>query len=87
MTYNLCLSIDPGIHNTGWAIIARNAVGKFHHLESGVSKAKSTLPLGQRLAIHYQCLSMCLEVYPIDLIAIESPFSIKILYRITQQPV
>ena len=44
----LCLGLDPGIGNTGWALVRRTATG-YQLTDSGVITTASTTPLGKTL--------------------------------------
>ena len=44
----IVIGVDPGIANTGWAVIQGSGVA-IRRLDSGVIKSKSTTPTGRRL--------------------------------------
>ena len=69
----LCLGLDPGIGNTGWALVRRTATG-YQLTDSGVITTASTTPLGKRLDQHFVKLHEILKAYTPDLVSIESVF-------------
>ena len=69
----LCLGLDPGIENTGWAAVQRTATG-FRYVDSGVITTVLKTSLGNRLAQHFVRLQEILKTYTPDMVAIESVF-------------
>ena len=51
----LCLGIDPGIGNTGWAAVRRTATG-YRLRDSGVICTVPHAPLGYCLNHHYEAV-------------------------------
>lgn len=69
-----CLGIDPGISNTGWAIVGRTARGKFSVLDAGVITTPKTEPEAKRLCkIYDQVFDMLVDESP-NLLAVEKVF-------------
>lgn len=71
----LALGIDPGIANTGYAIVSRTS-RKFRVIESGCIKTKAADPTPQRLNEIFKAVSEVVyrHITDIDIIAIESVF-------------
>ena len=69
----LCLGLDPGIGNTGWASVRRTATG-YRLTDSGIITTAATTPLGKRLDQHFVRLHNLLKTYTPDLVSIESVF-------------
>ena len=69
-----CFGIDPGISNTGWAVVAKSKQGKYTLIESGVSKTSAKRSDGARLAAHEACLYGILAKHSPDFMAIESVY-------------
>ena len=69
----LCLGIDPGIGNTGWALVRRTATG-YRLTDSGVITTLPRLSLGKRLDQHFTRLHEILKTYTPDLVAIEAVY-------------
>ena len=69
----LCLGLDPGIGNTGWALVRRTATG-YRLIDSGVITTLPRLSLGKRLDQHFTRLHEILKTYTPDLVAIEAVY-------------
>ena len=69
----LCLGLDPGIGNTGWALVRRTATG-YRLTDSGVISTCPSASLGKRLDQHYTRLHEILKTYTPDIVSIESVF-------------
>lgn len=71
----IALGIDPGIANTGYAIVVRTAA-KFKVIESGCIKTNAADPTPQRLNTIFKAVSKVVyrHITGIDIIAIESVF-------------
>lgn len=69
-----CLGIDPGIGNTGWAVVAKSKQGKYTLIESGVSQTSAKFSTGARLAAHEACFYGVLDKHLIDFISIEAVY-------------
>lgn len=71
----IALGIDPGIANTGYAIVVRTAA-KFKVIESGCIQTKAADPTPQRLNEIFKAVSEVVyrHITGIDIIAIESVF-------------
>lgn len=72
----IALGIDPGIANTGYAIVVRTAAPQFRVLESGCIKTKAADPTPHRLNTIFKAISEVVyrHITGIDIIAIESVF-------------
>ena len=71
----IALGIDPGIANTGYAIVVRTAT-KFKVIESGCIKTKASDPTPHRLNTIFKAVSEVVyrHITDIDIIAIECVF-------------
>ena len=69
----LSLGIDPGIGNTGWALVRRTATG-YRLTDSGIITTPANTPLGKRLDQHYSRLYEVMKTYTPDLMAIEAVY-------------
>ena len=70
---NLALGIDPGIGNTGYAIVER-LPSRYRLPRSGVIHAPTHAVLGERLDMHYKVVRELLTEYSPDLVCIESVY-------------
>ena len=69
-----CLGIDPGISNTGWAIVNRNGRGKFSVLDAGIIRTSSTDSEASRaLGIYREISELLMSNFP-NLLAVEKVF-------------
>jgi len=75
------LGIDPGLAQTGWAILKKNSnqstssnSGSIELIKCGCIKTSSDLDLPQRLNILYSGLRNIIKKYKPELIAIEKQF-------------
>ena len=57
------LGIDPGLANTGWAVVGRNRSGQFVLIDSGCIVTSPREKEGARLLSIYQQLSQLLHVH------------------------
>ena len=73
-TSHRCLGIDPGIGNTGWAVIAKSKQGKYTLIDSGVSKTSAKRSDGARLAAHEACLYGIVDKHSPDFLSIEAVY-------------
>ena len=71
----LSMGLDPGIANTGYAIVSRTT-GKFHVIESGCIQTKASDPIPQRLNLIWKTISEVVYRHQLDLeiISIENVF-------------
>jgi crossover junction endodeoxyribonuclease RuvC len=58
------LGVDPGLQNTGWAVLSKNA-NTYKFFESGTIKTKADEPLQLRLRQINSELSKVIEKYDI----------------------
>lgn len=65
-----CLGIDPGIANTGWAVVVRSR-GKYRLLSDGLIKTDVSESTGTRLLKIYQSLSEIVATQTPDVIVVE----------------
>ena len=70
---NTVLGIDPGIGNTGWAIVKHTA-GKYQYVDSGVILTRAHAPIGKRLDTHYTLIRQLMTEHSPDLVSIEAIF-------------
>lgn len=68
-----CLGIDPGIANTGWAVVVKTARG-YRLLADGLIKTDASLSTGDRLLTIYKAISEVVGTQLPDTIAIERCF-------------
>ena len=73
-TSHRCLGIDPGIGNTGWAVVAKSKNGKYSLIDRGVSQTSAKLSTGERLAAHEACFYGVIAKHSPDFIAIEAVY-------------
>ena len=67
------LGIDPGIGNTGWAIVKHEA-NRYEHIDSGVILTHAHVPIGKRLSTHYTMIRQLITEHSPDLVSIESVY-------------
>jgi len=72
--HKLCLGIDPGIANTGLAIVSRDLVGKFQVVDYGCIKTASSNGEGSRYTVIYSEISKLLIANTPNIVAIERVF-------------
>lgn len=68
-----CLGLDPGIGNTGWAVVRYTPNG-YRLTDSGVITTVLKTSLGNRLDQHFSKLNEILKTYAPDMVSIESVF-------------
>ena len=68
----IILGVDPGINNTGWAVIRKSQ--KLEYIASGVIKTKAAESLGKRLAYICVELAQLLGEYMPQMAALEETF-------------
>tara|TARA_A100001015_G_C14833384_1_gene649479 strand:- start:378 stop:872 length:495 start_codon:yes stop_codon:yes gene_type:complete len=73
MISQLILGIDPGLAETGYAIIEKLG-SKERCLEHGTIKTKANTPIAERLLIIHQALLELYKTYTLDACAIEQLF-------------
>ncbi len=72
----MILGIDPGLENTGWAIIdSRSSIVKL--VDCGVIKTKKMDGMAKRLGQIYEQLEKIINKYPIKRLAVEEIFFAK----------
>lgn len=69
-----CLGIDPGLANTGWAVISRKKSGGFQHLASGVIRTESSACEAVRYATIYNAVNALIGEHTPDVLSIESVY-------------
>ena len=69
-----CLGIDPGLSNTGWAVVSRKRHGAFEMIDCGciITHKKDTEP--QRVLQIYNDIREVLTTHQPDLLAVERVF-------------
>ena len=70
---SIVLGIDPGISNTGWAVV-KHAAGKYRYVDSCVILTHAHAPIGKRLDMHYTRIRELLTEHSPDMVSIESVF-------------
>lgn len=73
----IILGIDPGIADTGFGVILKDAQGKIKCLDYGSVKTAAKTPLTDRLEILSQALGNIIKKYEPDLISVEELFFCK----------
>lgn len=68
-----CLGIDPGIANTGWALVEKTTQG-YNLSDSGVITTVLRTSLGDRLSQHFVKLHEILEIYQPAMVSIEAVY-------------
>ena len=69
----LSLGLDPGIGNTGWALVRRTATG-YRLIDSGMITTCPSKSLGKRLDQHFTRLHEILKTDTPDLVTIEAVY-------------
>ena len=70
-----CLGIDPGLANTGWAVVGfRQKSGGFQHLASGVIRTESSACDAVRYATIYNAVNALIAEHTPDVLSIESVY-------------
>jgi crossover junction endodeoxyribonuclease RuvC len=70
----IILGVDPGIADTGWGLIEKDARGRVFHLAHGSLKTPKTSNLPDRLASLYTQLNEVVDKYQPQAAAIEELF-------------
>ncbi len=70
----IILGIDPGIADTGWGLIEKDARGRVSHIAHGSIKTPKTSSLPERLVSLYTQLNGIIEKYQPQAAAIEELF-------------
>jgi crossover junction endodeoxyribonuclease RuvC len=70
----IILGIDPGIADTGFGIIEKNAQGALRCLDYGSIKTSAKMSLSDRLEILSQALTKIIKDYQPDLVSVEELF-------------
>ena len=68
------IGIDPGLANTGYAIVTRNPRGQFRILESGCFTTDKNAPTAQRIFEIYEQIARLLRTHTPDIMAVEEVF-------------
>ena len=68
-----CLGIDPGLSNTGWAILGRTA-GKLSVLDAGIIQTSKNKTEGERILLIYREVCDLLTSNMPNLVAVEQVF-------------
>ena len=66
----IILGIDPGIGNTGWAVVKRHATG-YTLIDSGYQTTPTKAPFGERLNTQFITIHDRLMAYEPNALAIE----------------
>ena len=69
-----CIGIDPGLANSGYAVISRNSTGKLNIIESGSIITDPKQTQAQRLLHLYQDISQIIHAHHPHLVAIEKVY-------------
>ena len=69
MKSKICLGIDPGLSNTGWAVVSRNRSGAFEMMDCGciITHKKDTEP--KRVLQIYNAIHEVLATHQPDCLA------------------
>ena len=73
----IILGIDPGIADTGFGVISKDATGKIKCLDYGSIKTLAKTALTERLGILSQALADIIRKYEPDLMSVEELFFAK----------
>ena len=69
-----CLGVDPGLANTGWAIVSRSERGKFRVLDAGIiTTSKTESEASRAMKIYDTVFDLLAEGSP-NLLAVEQVF-------------
>lgn len=69
-----CLGIDPGLANCGWAVVGRNASGKYRLLDHGCIETTVDSTESERALSIYQKISEVIGAHMPNMVAIERVF-------------
>lgn len=70
-TNAVCLGMDPGLANCGWAVIRRKKSGGFQHVASGVIHTESSACEAVRYATIYNAVNDVIHAHAPDMLSIE----------------
>lgn len=70
----IILGVDPGIADTGWGLIKKEAGGKVSHIAHGSIKTPKTEGLSERLVALYSELNKIIDKYQPQAVAVEELF-------------
>lgn len=70
----VCLGIDPGLSNTGWAIVSRKRHGAFEIMDCGCIRTSKKESEPTRIHKIYNDIRDVLHTYQLDLLAVERVF-------------
>ncbi|MDX6768222.1 MAG: crossover junction endodeoxyribonuclease RuvC [Elusimicrobiota bacterium] len=71
------LGIDPGMHETGWAVVDGSAPGQPRLLASGVIRTEPGVPLPERLCSIHEALTAVIVEHGPQACAMEEMFFVK----------
>ena len=74
MTTQKAIGIDPGLANTGYAIVTRNTRGQFRILESGCIQTDKKEQTPKRMLEIYTGITELLQTHAPDLLSVEQVF-------------
>ena len=74
MKSNTCLGIDPGLSNTGWAIVHRKSTGQYAIIACGCIKTDKKESEQKRVHHIYDHICEILHQHAPDLLAVERVF-------------
>ena len=69
-----CLGMDPGLANTGYALISRGKSGRFQHLGSGLIRTESEACEAVRYATIYNAVNALIAEHTPDVLSIEKVY-------------
>jgi len=68
------LGIDPGLANTGWAIVSRSSRGAFDMIDSGIIKTNGEDTEPKRMQEIYSSVVEVIHKHQLDIVAVERVF-------------
>lgn len=76
------LGIDPGVSETGWAVLSADAGAVPHLVDSGLIKTLPSQPLPERLCLIHGAVARLMERFRPQAVAIEEMFFLKAAHTI-----
>jgi crossover junction endodeoxyribonuclease RuvC len=76
------LGVDPGVSETGWAVLASQVPAQPRLLASGIIRTAAGLPLPERLRLIHRALSAILAEHAPEAVAVEEMFFLKAAHTV-----
>src|SRR5262245_45773508 len=82
MPPTVVLGVDPGVSETGWAVLESTGPQQARLLDSGLIKTRPGGPLCDRLKLIHDGLSGVIAEYRPETVAVEEMFFVKVAHTI-----